>query len=220
MQPRADDTQIQRQPLHALVASRVRDMIIEGQLAPGDQVNESRLCVDLGVSRTPMREAIRSLAVEGLIVLRPGRSTIVRAFTPEEVQDMLTVIAELEAMAGRQACETATDAQIAEIVAVHDQMVRHYDARERLDYYKLNQTIHSMIVAASGSPTLSELHGVLQGRMKRIRFIGHNAPANWQGAVAEHEEMIAALVRRDAAVLAEVLRRHIRNTWSRVEPSL
>ena len=104
LQPQDIETPIERQPLHQLVASRVRDMIIEGRLAPGDQVNESRLCEELGVSRTPMREAIRTLSSEGLIVLRPGRSTIVRAFTPEEVKDMLDVIAELEALAGRRAC--------------------------------------------------------------------------------------------------------------------
>ena len=164
-----------------------------------------------------MREAIRTLAGEGLIQLRPGRSTIVRAFTPEEVKDMLDVIAELEAMAGTQACQTAIPQRIDEIIAVHTRMLAHYQAGERMSYYKLNQQIHSMIVAAGGSGTLVELHGLLQGRMKRIRFIGHNAPVNWQGAVAEHDEMIAALADRDGPALAEVLRRHIQNTWHRVE---
>ena len=219
-QPSSEDVPIARQPLHELVASRVRDMIIEGRLAPGDQVNESRLCADLGVSRTPMREAIRTLVGEGLIVLRPGRSTIVRAFTPEEVRDMLDVIAELEALAGRQACANATEAQIGAIAAVHVQMLAHFEAEERLPYYKLNQEIHSMIVAASGSPVLSELHGVLQARMKRIRFVGHNAPANWAGAVGEHEEMMAALLARDGNALEEVLRRHILNTWHRVAKAI
>ena len=218
-QPKAD-APIARQPLHELVAGRVRDMIIEGRLAPGDQVNESRLCAELGVSRTPMREAIRTLSGEGLIVLRPGRSTIVRAFTAEEARDMLDVIVEMEALAGQKACENATDAQIAEIASVHDQMLAHYEKSERLAYYKLNQQIHSMIVEASGNATLSEMHALLQGRMKRIRFVGHNAPENWQGAVAEHDQMIDALKIRDGRALAEVLRRHIGNTWSRVEGSI
>ena len=195
-------------------------MIIEGRLAPGDQVNESRLCAELGVSRTPMREAIRTLAGEGLIVLRPGRSTIVRAYTPDEVRDMLDVIAELEALAGVRACETATDAQIADIHEIHRQMRQHFEAGARLPYYKLNQQIHSMIVAASGNATLSETHGMLQARMKRIRFVGHNAPDAWKNALAEHEEMIQALVGREGPALAEVLRLHIRNTWTRVQGSI
>ena len=195
-------------------------MIIEGRLAPGDQVNESRLCIDLGVSRTPMREAIRTLAGEGLIVLRPGRSTIVRAYTPEEVRDMLDVIAELEALAGVRACGTATDAQIADIRQTHMQMQQHFDAGERLPYYKLNQQIHSMIVAASGNATLAETHGMLQARMKRIRFVGHNAPDAWRNAMVEHEQMIDALVQRDGPALAGVLRLHIKNTWTRVQGSI
>lgn len=210
------ESTIERQPLHELVVGRVRDMIIEGRLAPGEQVNESRLCQDLGVSRTPMREAIRTLVGEGLIVLRPGRSTIVRAFTPEEVQDMLNVIGEIEAMAARRACRNASETDIQAIRAVHDRMMAHYKASERLPYYKLNQQIHSMIVAASGSATLAEMHGLLQGRMKRIRFIGHNAPENWKGAVGEHEEMIAALERRDGDALTDVLKRHMDQTWVRI----
>jgi len=89
-----------------------------------------------------------------------------------------------------------------------------------LDYYKLNQQIHSMIVAASGNATLVEMHGLLQSRMKRIRFIGHNAPENWRGAVLEHEEMMVALRNRQGSALAEVLRRHIENTWLRVETAI
>ena len=219
-QPQDVEDPIARQPLHELVAGRVRDMIIEGRLAPGDQVNESRLCAELGVSRTPMREAIRTLAGEGLITLRPGRSTIVRAFTPAEVKEMLDVIAELEALAGQKACANASDAEIATIQSVHDAMMDHFRAGERLAYYKLNQTIHSMIVAASGNSTLVEMHDLLQSRMKRIRFVGHNAPENWQGAVAEHEEMIAALMNRNGSDLAAVLRRHIENTWSRVKTAI
>lgn len=195
-------------------------MIIEGHLAPGEPVTESTLCAELGVSRTPMREAIRTLAGEGLIVLRPGRSTVVRAFTTEEVGDMLDVIAELEAMAGRQACVNASDEDIAVIRAVHDRMIAHFHAGERMAYYKLNQQIHSLIVEAAGNATLAEMHGLLQARMKRIRFVGHNAPENWKGAVQEHQEMIAALSNLDGAALEEVLRRHIANTWVRVQDAI
>ncbi len=219
-QPQESTPPIARQPLHELVANRVRDMIIEGRLSPGDQVNESRLCTELGVSRTPMREAIRTLAGEGLIILRPGRSTIVRAFTATEVRDMLDVIAELEGLAGQKACQTASDAEIAEIEAVHSAMMEHFRAGERLAYYKLNQRIHSMIVAASGNTILAEVHDLLQGRMKRIRFIGSSAPEDWQGAASEHEEIVDALRTRRGDDLAEVLQRHIKNTWLRVETAV
>lgn len=220
MQPQDGSTPIERKPLHELVAGRVRDMIIEGRLPPGDPVNESRLCAELGVSRTPMREAVRTLAGEGLIVLRPGRSTIVRTFTASEVKGMLEVIAELETLAGRKACQNASDTEIADIRATHDAMMAHYRAGDRLPYYKLNQQIHSMIVACSSNSTLVEMHNLLQARMKRIRFIGHSAPEDWLDAVAEHEEMITALEKRHVGALADVLRRHIENTWHRVEGAI
>lgn len=214
------DIAIARQPLHTLVAERLRDMIIEGRLAPGDPVNESALCQEMGVSRTPMREAVRMLASEGLIVLRPGRSTAVRKFSQEEVRDMLDVVAELEALAGRQACRSASDAEIAAIVDLHERMMAHYKAGERLDYYKLNQRIHSAIVEASGNASLAEVHDLLQARMKRIRFVGNAGKEKWRGAVDEHEAMIDALRARDGDRLADVLRRHLSNTWTRVADSV
>lgn len=211
---------IARQPLHMQVANAVRDMIIEGHLAAGASVNESKLCADLGVSRTPMREAIRTLASEGLIVLRPGRSTMVRKFSADDVRGMLEVVAEMEALAGRRACTHASDTDIDAIGAVHREMLDHYQQRERLEYYKLNQHIHSLIVAASGNQALVEVHETLQSRMKRIRFTGNSAPEKWRAAVAEHEEMIDALTLRDGDRLAEVLHRHITQTWQRVSDAI
>ena len=218
--PRAPLAPLERRTLHAQVVDRLRDLITEGAVAPGDKLNEVRLCAELGVSRTPFREALKTLAGEGLIEIRSGRSAIVRRFTPDEVLAMLEVMAEIEALGGRLACERASEAAIAAIRAAHAEMLDLYDRRERLAYYKLNQRIHSMIAAASGNPTLVELHANLQARMKRIRFIGHSAPENWRDAVAEHDEMDDALARRDGQALAAVLRRHLLNTWERVRNSV
>lgn len=210
---------IERQSLHDLVANRLRDLIIEGVLTPGMRLNESRLCEELGVSRTPLREAVKTLASEGLIEPRPGRGTVVRSFSPKDARDMLEVLTELEGMAGRLACAQATEEEIADIRAVHEEMVAFYRSGERLGYYKLNQTIHSMIVAATGNETLIEMHGMLQSRMKRLRFIGNSGADKWKAALDEHDEMVAALGRRDGATLTEVLQRHLRNTWIRIADS-
>ncbi len=211
---------IARHPLHEIVAGRIRDLIIEGRLAPGDEVSEPRLCDLLGVSRTPIREAVRTLAGEGLIVLRPSRSTVVRQFTPEEVHDMLEVIAELEALAARKACESASDAQIAAITAAHEQMMRYFEAKDRLPYYKLNQQIHSMIVEAAGNKALAEVHSLLQARMKRIRYEGHSGPDRWTQAAEEHTKIIEALRARDAKAVAKGMRTHIQNTWLRIKDDI
>lgn len=211
---------IARQSLHDLVVTRLRDMIIEGTLAPGERLNESRICGDLGVSRTPLREAIMTLSGEGLIDLRPGRGPVVRKFTPQDAREMLEVIAEMEAFAGRLACENATDEEIGNICAVHAEMLELYKTRERMPYYKLNQQIHTMIVAASGNRTLAEVHENLQSRMKRLRFLGSAHPEKWSDALAEHEQMIEALSKRDGEALSSVLRLHLQNTWDRIRDGL
>ena len=95
-------------------------------------------------------------------------------------------------------------------------MLALYDARQRLDYFKLNQAIHTAIVAASGNAILLELHGTLQARVKRARFIGNGQPDKWAAAVAEHEEMMAAIEARDGERLAEVLGRHMDAAFARV----
>jgi DNA-binding GntR family transcriptional regulator len=207
-----------RHTLHDELVERIRDMIIEGQLEPGSRIHEGQLGLALGVSRTPLREALKFVASEGLIDLVPGRGGIVRRLTPRDVRNMLDVLTALETLAGRLACRNATDEEIAGVRDLHDRMMDFYADRQRLEYYKLNQAIHSAIAALSGNDFLAATHASIQSRLKRIRFIGNETPDHWAGAVREHGEMIAALERRDEAALTEVLTRHVEETWTRVRP--
>jgi DNA-binding GntR family transcriptional regulator len=215
----ADDDVIEpvnRRSLHDELVERIRDMIIEGQLAPAMRIHEGQLGKALGVSRTPLREALKFLASEGLVELVPGRGAVVRKLTQKDVRDMLDVLGAIETLGGRLACRNASDADIAALRRVHDEMMRFYRARNRLEYYRRNQAIHSGIAQLSGNALLASMHQVIQARLKRIRFIGNEEPAKWAGAVGEHEEMIAALEARDAARLAAVIARHLDETWQRV----
>ena len=219
--PRSDlPGPIRRTALHDTLVSRLRDMIIEGHLSPGTRLNEGQLGQMLGVSRTPLREAIKYLASEGLVELVPSRGAVVKRFGAKDVQDMLLVLANLEELAGRLACTVARDEEVAEIRVLHDRMIQRYRAGDRLEYYKLNQAIHTAIVALSGNAPLAEIHAMLQTRLKRIRFIGHEGPEKWAAAVAEHEEMMTALEARDQDRLAAVLGRHLSNAWERVRGAL
>jgi DNA-binding GntR family transcriptional regulator len=208
---------IVRQNLHDVIVSRVRDMIIEGTLEAGSRIHEGNLGRDLGVSRTPLREALKFLASEGLIELVPTRGAMVRRFSAKDVQDSLIVLGNLEALAGRLACECATDAEVIRIRALHDEMMKFYAARDRLPYFKLNQEIHASILRGCRNEALSYVHGILQARLKRIRYIGNERPEKWAGAVADHEEIITALEARDADRLAAALEAHMDATWSRVK---
>jgi DNA-binding GntR family transcriptional regulator len=209
-----------RQNLHDVLVSRIRDMIIEGHLSPGTRIHEGNLGQELGVSRSPLREALKYLASEGLLELSPGRGAVVRIFQAKDVHDSLIVLANLESFAGQLACKNASDDQIRHIRSLHDEMLRLYAARDRLAYFKLNQAIHSAILRASGNDALIDVHGVLQARMRRIRYIGNEGPEKWAAAVSDHEAMVAALEKRDGEKLAEVLAMHMHKTWERVQNSI
>ncbi len=213
-------TAFRRTALHDMLVNHLRDMIIEGQLEPGMRLHEGQLGEKLGVSRTPLREAIKYLASEGLVELVPSRGAVVKRFSAKDVKDMLAVLGNLEELAGRLACELATDTEIAEIRTLHDEMIERYRHADRLQYYKLNQQIHLAIVQLAKNSTLAEIHQMLQTRLKRIRFIGHEGAEKWAAAVAEHEEMIVALEARDADRLSEVLGRHLAKAWERVREAV
>ncbi len=206
---------ILRGSLHDEVAARVRDMIVDGRLVPGAAIPELTLAAQLGVSRTPLREALKVLASEGLVELLPGRGAVVKVFTAKDAQDMLQVMATLEEMAGRAAC-AASDATLAPIFALHDKMREHYRRRERREYFALNQDIHNGIIEASGNATLVLVHKILRMRMRRLRYKGNDTKENWAAAMAEHDAIVEALRARDAQRTGLLLRRHLENTWPRI----
>lgn len=211
---------INRVTLHDEVLTRMRDMIIEGKLPPGSRINEGQVGAFLGVSRTPLREAIKSLVSEGLVEILTAKGAVVRRFDEKAIFDILEVIKALEQTAARLLCQRASDAEIATLQATHEEMMRLYRSGDRLAYFKLNQEIHSGIALASGNVVLSQTHGQLQSRIKRIRFIGNEEASRWAGAVAEHEEMNAALVTRDAERLVHILGLHLDKTLERVRHAI
>ena len=211
---------ITNRSLHDQVVSCVRDLIIEGKLEPGSRIDEAQLIAELGVSRTPFREALRTLAAEGLVIVRPSKGSVVCKLTPKDVFEMLQVLGQLEKLAGELACEQASDADVAGLVALHDQMMDCYRIRDRLPYYKLNQEFHSRLAVLSGNETLRDMQANIQARLKRIRYIGNEKPEYWAGAVADHEEMVKALIARDGKTLGAVMSDHLAKTWVRVKESI
>ena len=207
---------IERPRLHHVVVTRVRDMIIEGLLPAGTRIHEGQLGQQLGVSRTPLREALKVLASEGLVELVPSRGALVRELTAKDVQDMLAVLISLEEMAGPLACQQASDHDIAGVRALHDEMLTFYHAGNRLEYFKRNQQIHTQLITLTGNESLSMVHEMVQSRMRRVRYLGDKKEASWKEAVADHEEIIAALEARDGKRLAKAMTHHLQQTWERV----
>lgn len=216
----ADSGPITRRSLHNELVERLRDMIVEGELVPGRRVPEKELCERFEVSRTPLREALKVLASEGLLELAPNRGAWVAPLTVEDVEEMFPIIGALEALAGELATIHLSEEMLTEIRALHYQMVLHYQRGERAPYFKLNQEIHEKIMAAAGNATLCALHRSLSGRVRRARYQANMAPDRWAQAVEEHETILKALEERDGKCLGEILRRHLANKAETVKESL
>jgi DNA-binding GntR family transcriptional regulator len=209
-------SQIERVPLHEEVTNRLRDMIVSLRLRPGERIQELEVAQLLGVSRTPVREAIKVLTAEGLVELLPLRGAIVKAFSAKDARDMLEVIALVESYAGERACQ-ASQSRIDEILELHRQMKVFFEARQRLEYFALNQRIHDALIALADNETLSMTHATLSKRMRSLRYSGNSTPENWNDAMTEHEQMMTALAARDGQALARIMGEHIRNTWPRIK---
>ncbi|MDE2361335.1 MAG: GntR family transcriptional regulator [Hyphomicrobiales bacterium] len=204
-------TQIVRRNLHDEIAVGLREMIVKGELRPGEKVPEAALCIRFGVSRTPMREAFKALAAEGLLTLVPNRGAVVARITREEVAELFPVMGALEGLAGELACARITEAKVARIRKLHEQMARFYERGEIAPYYRSNRAIHEAIFEAADNAVLSSIFQNLLTRTNSVRFAVKKSPARWAEAVADHEAMLAALEARDGPGLGRILREHMRH---------
>jgi DNA-binding GntR family transcriptional regulator len=190
---------------------RLRSMIVAGELRPGEPLREVRLSERLGVSRTPIREALRTLAAEGMVDLLPNRSAVVAKLHSPDIGQLFDVVGVLEALAGELACARITEAEIAEIADIYSKMVNNYERCEREPYLALNHLIHRRVVEIAGSPVLLSTWQSLLPRVERGRALANLDPNRWLAAVAEHSRMLAALAARDGATLARLTREHFTN---------
>ena len=199
--------------LYDETVARLRDFIVEGGVAEGVRIAERELCGRFGVSRTPLREALKVLAAEGIVELLPNRGARVRALTPADIRDTFQVLGALEALAGRLACAVMSDAEFAAIEALHYAMYAAYLNRDLPAYFRLNQAIHEAIVKASGNPVLIATYRGFTGRVRRVRFAANldRRRDRWGEAVREHEAILDALRRRAADEAADILYKHLQN---------
>jgi DNA-binding GntR family transcriptional regulator len=207
----ADVISIPRAGLHEQVAQKLRQMLVEGRIAPGAKLNERELCGSLDVSRTPLREAIKMLAAEGLVELVPNRGAIAIKLEEADIRHAFEVMAGLEAMSGELAAERVTQEELAEIRAMHYEMLAAYTRRDLPAYYGLNARIHRAINAAAKNPVLTETYDRVNTRLQALRFLSNQDGEKWKAAMREHELMVEALARRDGAAMRKVLTSHLRN---------
>ena len=208
--PRADGPPVvDHKTLPASLAGRLRELITEGDLTPGTRLNERTLCERLGVSRTPLREAFRLLAAEGLIELQPNRGAVVVELSLDDVRESFDVMSSLEALSGELACRNVTDAEIAELKALTFEMLACHARHDLSGYYRLNHAIHQRINLAARNRLLTQVYRTLNLRIQNLRFRSNFDREKWDRAAQEHAQMVEALEARDAPRLSALLREHL-----------
>lgn len=201
--------EIPRLALHGQVFSRLREMLVEGRIAPGAKLNERELSELLRVSRTPLREAIKLLAAEGLVDLLPNRGAVAVKLSEEDVLNTFEVLAGLEGMSGELAAQRISDAELVEIRALQHEMRACFTRRDLSGYYRLNAEIHAAINAAAKNPVLSGTYRGINARVQALRFRTNQDETKWKKAMREHERMLDALQARDGAGLRTLLIEHL-----------
>ena len=197
--------------LHLAVAQRLRSLIVEGGIAPGQKLNERELAEQLQVSRTPLREALKLLTAEGLVEHLPNRGAIAVQLSADDVAHAFEVMAALEGLSGELACARISEEEIAELQALNFEMRAHHARRDLPAYYRLNAQIHQAINRAARNPVLSEVYDRLNARLQALRFSSNFDSEKWDAAVRDHDAMIEALVARDGARLRRILVSHMQH---------
>jgi DNA-binding GntR family transcriptional regulator len=200
---------VERQRLHDTVVEHLRSFITEGVLSPGKKLNERELCETLGISRTPLREALKVLAVEGLIEINPNRGASVARMSELEIRETFELMSGIEAFAGELACERITDQELDEIKALHYAMVVSKNQNDLPGYYQRNRAIHDLINLAARNSALRQVYLSLNRRIHALRFLSNQQAPKWERALHDHEEMIEALQARDGKRLSQILRHHL-----------
>jgi DNA-binding GntR family transcriptional regulator len=200
---------LERQHLHDTVVEHLRNLIVEGVLPPGTKLNERELCETMGISRTPLREAFKVLAVEGLIEISPNRGASVYKMSETEIWETFELMGGLEAVAGELACERITAVEVAEIKALHYAMLACKAHNDLPGYYSRNQAIHNKINEAARNSVLHQTYLSMNRRLQALRFKSNSKPEKWDSAAQDHDEMVKALEARDGKRLSAILRQHL-----------
>jgi len=204
------NTTIARKTLHDELLPRLNDMIIDGELDPGCRIPEEALCARFGVSRTPLREALKMLSVKGLVHLLPNKGASVVRITQQEAEELIPLLGTIEAHAAERACARIDLGGIAHVTELSAQLRENHRSGDEQTYLRTNRALHGAIIAAAGNDILNQIYELIEMRLCLLPVTRRLAP-HWDDAIADHEGILEALHRRDGAQLAVILRDHVRH---------
>lgn len=198
-----------RRALYLDVADRLRQQIFARELEPGEWVDELKLAAAYGISRTPMREALKVLAVEGLVTLKAGRGAYVTEMSREDVRQIYHLLGLLESDAAARVAAQADAAALAELRALHEQLERQ--VRQRDAFFATNERFHLALLRLAGNRWAEQTVLDLRKMMKLNRHHSLFKRGRLAESLAEHRELMSAIEAHDAAAAAALMRAHFAN---------
>ncbi|HTJ58480.1 MAG TPA: GntR family transcriptional regulator [Devosiaceae bacterium] len=204
--------QLSREMLHSGASEALREMIVSGEMEPGSKIREAELCERLGISRTPLREALKVMASEGLIQLVPRHGSFVAQITETEINELFPIMAALEALAGELACARMSNKEIAAFRELHRELFARFEAEDEREYLRINREIHRHFFTVAGNNALASMFEQMLVRTHLARFVARRTRAQWQRAVDEHRAILAAIEAREGKRLGDLLRIHLLGT--------
>jgi DNA-binding GntR family transcriptional regulator len=195
--------------LYEEVAELLRQRIFNRELEPGSWIDELRIADELGISRTPMREALKVLAAEGLVTMKVRRGAYVTEVSEQDLRDVYHLLALLESDAAAVVARTATDEQLASLQNLHDELESAVADRDR--FFAINERFHMQVLALANNRWRDQMVGDLRKVMKLNRHNSLFKSGRLQESLAEHRAIVAALVARQAETAAERMRQHFFN---------
>ncbi|HWK43695.1 MAG TPA: GntR family transcriptional regulator [Stellaceae bacterium] len=194
--------------MHQQVTEVLRHKIVDGLLPPGTPISERELCEELGVSRTPLREALKVLASEGLVQLFRNRGAIVSPLSVELIEDKFAVIAALECHAAKHACERASDEQLKVLTDIHKRFCQEFEAQKADAAFALNQDFHHMLVQMSGNVVLADMHALLSRHVLRIRKEGIHQHMPMKNVVDDQQTILENVLKHHTAAAQAAIYTH------------
>jgi DNA-binding GntR family transcriptional regulator len=196
-------------PLYEEVAERLRQRIFARELEPGGWIDEIRLAQEYGISRTPMREALKVLAAEGLVTMKVRRGAYVTEVNEKDLSDVYHLLALLESDAAAVVATQATDAQLKELRALHKDLVQAQSDRER--FFAINERFHLRLLEIADNRWRMQLVADLRKVMKLNRHQSLLKEGRVQESLTEHQALLVAIVARDPGLAARRMQAHFAN---------
>jgi Transcriptional regulators len=200
--------EFQNRSLVEVIFRQMEGMILSGSIQPGERINESKISTLLGVSRAPIREALRLLASNGILEIRANRGMFVRDIKVREVDELYDIRAALDALAGDRAAALISKEQLQGLEKWMQEMAVHVEANDVEAYYRANINFHTAIVEISGNENLLSMYEGICKRMSLFRKVSLSLPGQLSVSLQKHQKILSAITSKDPAKAGNVLRNH------------